>query len=188
MLKFDSVKAAIPRRVQVWSLVSVLALSGCATSMSAEECKATDWEYMGGLDAMDGEKDLRTRAQSHAKSCGKQGVAMDGRAYQRGWMLGLKEFCTPQNGKAYAEKGLRFQPGYCPPQLEAAFLDGYSPARDRYVARQDYAALQKKIDDKKSELRRARADKSSSPNRLAFLQNELRDLQQDLLQLQARLR
>ena len=168
--------------------VSVLALLSACSTMSAEECQVTDWEYLGGLDVMDGKKDLTSRAKSHARACSKQGVAMDTRAYQRGWMLGLKEFCTPQNGKAYAEKGARFQPGYCPPQLEGAFLDGYSPARDRYTAQQDLVALQKKIEEKKREIRTARADKSSSPNHLAYLQSDLRDLQQELLQLQLKLR
>ena len=104
--------------------VSVLALLSACSTMSAEECQVTDWEYLGGRDARDGNKDLTSRAKSHARACSKQGVAMDTRAYQRGWMLGLKEFCTPQNGKAYAEKGARFHPVSCLFFFVCFFFDG----------------------------------------------------------------
>lgn len=167
------------------ALAAAVLLSACA-GMDADECRDTDWQYLGQLDAMDGKKDLRSRALSHERSCRKQGVAVDLRAYQRGWMQGLRTFCTPENGQAFAEQGGRFQPGYCPPALEGAFLDGYTPARDRIEARQAITELERKIDDKKKEIRAERAGASAS--RMAFLQADLRDMQQELRQLQARLR
>lgn len=157
--------------------------------MSAQECGDTDWEYLGKLDALDGKKDLSRMAKSHHRACKEQGVQVDLRAYQFGWMQGLKEFCTPESGKAFAEKGGRFQPGYCPPQLEGNFLNGYTPARDLLDARQSVLDLQKKIEEKERDIRKLRADKSSNnSNQIAYAQNDLREMKLELRQLQAKLR
>ncbi|MEG0676169.1 MAG: DUF2799 domain-containing protein [Comamonas sp.] len=160
-------------------------LWGCST-MDAQECRDTDWAYLGQLDAMEGKQDLKTRAQRHFRTCKDQGAQMDARAYQQGWMRGLRDFCTPQSGKAYAEQGLRFQPGYCPAQLEAAFLEGYSPARERYDAQQSALELERRIEAKKKELREARNAKNSAGH-IAYVQKDLRDLQLELVQLKLRL-
>ena len=168
-----------------FSLAAAALLSGCA-GMDAQECKDTDWAYLGQLDAMDGRQDITTRAKRHFRTCKDQGVQMDVRAYQQGWLRGLKDFCTPESGKAYAEAGRKFQMGYCPAQLEASFLQGYSPARERYEARQSVADLERRISDKKKELREAR-DAKNSASHIAYVQKDLRDLQLELVQLKLKL-
>lgn len=154
--------------------------------MDAQECKDTDWEYLGQLDVMEGKQDLVTRGKRYFRTCKDNGVPMDARAYQRGWMRGLKNFCTPESGKAYAEAGLRFQPGYCPAQLEAAFLQGYSPARELYQAKEAVGELERRISSKKKELREAR-DAKNSASHIAYVQKDLRDLQLELVQLKLKL-
>lgn len=166
-------------------LSAVALLAGCA-GMDAQECKDTDWAYLGQLDAMDGKLDIGTRVKRHFRTCKDQGVQMDARAYQQGWVRGLRDFCTPQSGRAYAEAGYRFQSGYCPAQLEAAFLEGYGPARDRYEAQQFVAELERRIEAKKKELREAR-DAKNSAGHIAYVQKDLRDLQQELVQLKLKL-
>lgn len=160
-------------------------LAGCA-GMDAQECKDTDWTYLGQLDAMDGKLDINTRAKRHFKTCKNNGVQMDVRAYQQGWLRGLRDFCTPGVGKAYAEAGNKYQYGYCPAQVEGAFLQGYGPVRERYEARQAVAELERRIDAKKKELREAR-DAKNSASHIAYVQNDLRDLQLELVQLKLKL-
>lgn len=166
-------------------LVAAALLGGCA-GMDAQECRDTDWAYLGQLDAMDGRLDLSTRARRHFKACKDQGVQMDARAYQQGWLRGLQDFCTPESGKSYAEAGRKFQPGYCPAPLEAAFLQGYAPARDRYQDRQSVLELERRIEAKKKELREAR-DAKNSAGHIAYVQKDLRDLQLELVQLRLKL-
>ena len=74
-----------------------LLLSACA-GMDAQECKDTDWAYLGQLDAMDGKLDINTRGKRHFRTCKDNGVQMDARAYQQGWMRGLRDFCTAESG------------------------------------------------------------------------------------------
>ncbi|MEF9946898.1 MAG: DUF2799 domain-containing protein [Comamonas sp.] len=167
------------------ALCFVVVLSGCST-MDAQECKDTDWAYLGQLDAMDGKQDINTRAKRHFRACKDQGVQMDARAYQQGWMRGLRDFCTPQSGKAYAEAGNKYQYGYCPAQVEGAFLQGYSPAREIIEAKEHASELERRISAKKKELREAR-DAKNSASHIAYVQKDLRDLQLELVQLKFKL-
>ena len=167
------------------ALCFAVVLSGCST-MDAQECKETDWAYLGQLDAMDGKQDINTRAKRHFRICKDQGVQMDARAYQQGWMCGLRDFCTPQSGKAYAEAGNKYQYGYCPAQVEGAFLQGYSPAREIIEAKEHASELERRISAKKKELREAR-DAKNSASHIAYVQKDLRDLQLELVQLKFKL-
>ena len=167
------------------ALCFAVVLSGCST-MDAQECKDTDWAYLGQLDAMDGKQDINTRAKRHFRTCKDQGVQMDPRAYQQGWMRGLRDFCTPQSGKAYAEAGNKYSYGYCPAQLEGAFLQGYSPAREIIEAKEHASELERRISAKKKELREAR-DAKNSASHIAYVQKDLRDLQLELVQLKFKL-
>ena len=167
------------------ALCFALVLSGCST-MDAQECKDTDWAYLGQLDAMDGKQDINTRAKRHFRICKDQGVQMDARAYQQGWMRGLRDFCIPQSGKAYAEAGNKYQYGYCPAQVEGAFLQGYSPAREIIEAKEHASELERRISAKKKELREAR-DAKNSASHIAYVQKDLRDLQLELVQLKFKL-
>ena len=167
------------------SLSCAALLSGCA-GMDAQECKDTDWAYLGQLDAMDGKQDITTRAKRHFSTCKDNGVKMDVRAYQQGWMRGLRDFCTPESGKAFGEAGRKYQYGYCPAQVEPAFMQGYGPVRDRIEVQEEMAQLERRIDMKKKELREARSAKNSASH-IAYVEKDLRDLNVEMLQLRFKL-
>ncbi|MDR2299977.1 MAG: DUF2799 domain-containing protein [Comamonas sp.] len=165
----------------VLTLSAAALLSACA-GMDAQECKDTDWAYLGQLDAMDGKQDITTRAKRHFRACKDNGVQMDVRAYQQGWMQGLRGFCTAESGKAFAEAGRKYQYGYCPAQVEPAFLQGYGPVRERLDMQEEMAQLERRIDTKKKELREARSAKNSASH-IAYVEKDLRDLNVEMLQL-----
>ena len=158
-----------------------LLLSACA-GMDAQECKDTDWAYLGQLDAMDGKLDINTRGKRHFRTCKDNGVQMDARAYQQGWMRGLRDFCTAESGKAFGEAGRKYQYGYCPAQLEPAFMQGYGPVHDRREVKEEMQQLERRIDMKKKELREARSAKNSASH-IAYVEKDLRDLNIEMLQL-----
>ena len=166
-------------------LAAAALLGGCA-GMDAQECRDTDWAYLGQLDAMDGKQDITTRAKRHFRTCKDNGVQMDVRAYQQGWQQGLRGFCTAESGKAFAETGRKYQYGYCPAQVESAFLQGYGPVRERLDMQEEMAQLQRRIDMKKKEQREARSAKNSSSH-IAYVEKDLRDLNIELLQLRFKL-
>ena len=166
-------------------LMAAALLTGCA-GMDAQECKDTDWAYLGQLDAMDGKQDINSRGKRHFRTCKDNGVQMDARAYQQGWLRGLRDFCTAESGKAFGEAGRKYQYGYCPAQLEPAFMQGYGPVRDRREVQEEMQQLERRIDLKKRELRDARSAKNSASH-IAYVEKDLRDLNVEMLQLRFKL-
>lgn len=86
----------------------------------------------------------------------------------------------------YAEAGNKYSYGYCPAQLEGAFLQGYSPAREIIETKEHASELERRISAKKKELREAR-DAKNSASHIAYVQKDLRDLQLELVQLKFKL-
>lgn len=84
-------------------------LSGCATHMSQQQCMSTNWQEVGFNDGQAGQaqRDLTSAIQD----CQKFQIAVDTRAYQRGWQDGIQVYCKPsyqlgltdgQTGNPYA--------------------------------------------------------------------------------------
>lgn len=116
-------------------------LSGCS-SMSADECVATDWRTVGYEDGVNGYSG--DRVGKYRKACGKHGVAPDLSAYQRGRDEGLREFCKPMNGFRIGSNG-RGYAGVCPASLEGPFLSAYESGRHLY-------SLRARVDDTAREI------------------------------------
>jgi hypothetical protein len=114
-------------------LVSILLIiAGCA-SISKEDCLLTDWYEIGRLDGRQGKP--RTAFQGRAKSCLEHGINADRRAYYKGHDLGLKYYCTEQNGFQLGQQGRPYN-AVCPLQLETAFRTGYDKGMQSFCSEQ----------------------------------------------------
>lgn len=106
-------------------------LAGCS-SMSANECMATDWRTVGYEDGASGYSG--DRVGKYRKACGKHGIAPDLDQYQAGRNRGLEEFCRPMNGFRVGESGRGYH-GVCPASLDGPFLEAYESGRRLYTLR-----------------------------------------------------
>jgi hypothetical protein len=75
------------------TLSALSLLSGCASHLSQQQCLATNWQEVGFKDGTEGQaqRDLSGAIQD----CQKFQLAVDTRAYQRGWLAGMQKYCTP---------------------------------------------------------------------------------------------
>lgn len=92
----------------------------------AASCRATDWYSYGRNDGLLGVP-VSERA-AHFSDCAGLGYPADRAAYQAGHADGLRDYCTAANGYEEGYSGRRYR-NVCPPQLEAAFLQGYAQGR-----------------------------------------------------------
>ncbi len=76
-------------------ILITIALSGCATSMSKEQCENANWNHIGYIDA---EKGRPIDYQSNHEYACKDAAKVDSAAYKEGWHDGLKTYCTPTKG------------------------------------------------------------------------------------------
>ncbi|HEY5807535.1 MAG TPA: DUF2799 domain-containing protein [Povalibacter sp.] len=113
-------------------ILTVMAVVAGCSSMSADECLATDWRTVGYEDGVAGYSG--NRVGQYRKACGKHGVTPDLAEYQLGREQGLLEFCRPQNGFRIGARGRGYD-GICPAELDEPFLDAYQSGRQLYTLR-----------------------------------------------------
>lgn len=160
------------------ALALVGALAGCA-AMDADECRTANWANLGYADSSRGKDSSKGR--DRAEACSEHGYRMDTQAYQRGWNEGLKEFCTAIGGQRFGDQGGNYQPGYCPPGPESAFLGTYMPAYKSYQYRQRIDSLQRDINNKNNEIIRLQSKKDGSNDaKISRLKSEVNMLYSQL--------
>ena len=124
-------------------VVISLLLASCAT-LEKDECAVANWYELGRAD---GEKGRNvTRASSYREDCAKFGIPIDDNNYRAGWDLGIRQYCTPENGFDRGING-RFANNSCPAELAAQFEQPYALGREIYDLDKNVEVAQLKIDD-----------------------------------------
>lgn len=131
-----------------------LAVAGCS-SMSANECMATDWRMVGYEDGVVGYSG--NRIGQYRKACGEHGISPDLSQYQAGRDQGLREFCKPLNGFRTGARGNGYN-GVCPAELDAAFMEAYQSGRQLHTLRSRVGSTAHEIDSMHAELERIDQD------------------------------
>ncbi len=167
-------------------IVTAALISGCA-SMSPEECRTVQWHEQGMRDGQNGHP--RARADQHREACGKAGVTIDMQQYEAGRAIGIRRYCTPENGLQAGRLGRSYQ-NSCPPELEGRFLDNYRSGYRVYEAQQYVEQLDRELSSKEYSLRKAKDDRERSRLRsdLRDLDRRLRHARDDVYQAERRLR
>ena len=135
-------------------LAGLCALAGCS-SMSANECLATDWRTVGYEDGVSGYSG--DRVGHYRKACSKHGVTPDLNAYQNGRDQGLKEFCKPLNG-FHVGAGGRGYNGICPSELDGPFVAAYESGRQLFNLRARVGNTANEIESMRAESARIESD------------------------------
>jgi uncharacterized small protein (DUF1192 family) len=136
------------------ALVATLVLSGCA-SMDKDECLTVDWRTIGFEDGAAGYSG--DRIGQHRKACAKHGVSPDLAAYREGREEGLREYCRPQNGFRLGAQGGGYG-GFCPADLEDAFVSSYESGRQLYTLESRLANATHQLESKRRALNNAEED------------------------------
>jgi hypothetical protein len=128
-------------------LAGLWALAGCS-SMSANQCLATDWRTVGYEDGVSGYSG--DRVGQYRKACTKHGISPDLTAYQHGREQGLLEFCKPLNGFRTGAHGRGYN-GACPDELDGPFLEAYESGRQLYNLRSRVNSAANEINSMRNE-------------------------------------
>jgi hypothetical protein len=155
-------KSALKQLAAIGAFVGMAALSGCS-SMSANECMATDWRMVGYEDGVVGYSG--NRIGKYRKACGEHGIAPDLTQYQAGRDQGLREFCKPVNGFRTGARGSGYN-GVCPAELDPAFMAAYESGRQLYTLRSRVGSTAGEIDSMRHEIERIDKDLVSTGARI----------------------
>jgi hypothetical protein len=151
------------------SLATFIFLEGC-TSMSLKECQSANWEQLGFQSALEGQP-INEAASGYSEKCTQEhNVAVRLSDFTKGYDLGLKTYCTTQNGLKEG-KGLTDYKGICPKELETNFLTGFNTGQ---------------IVGLKDEVQRLKSQVSSLESELSFKRNRISSLESEVSSLQSR--
>ncbi|MEX3008165.1 DUF2799 domain-containing protein [Hoeflea sp. TYP-13] len=159
-------------------LIIPLVLSACAT-LNEAECQTANWRDLGQRDGQQG------RASSyiveHEKACARYGTPVDGQSWRAGWEVGIRQFCSPQNGLQVGREG-KYYAQSCPADVAPGFLRTYAVGKRVYDARTERDRIRSDIDDLNRSVTDAKDDQERSrlQTQLILKQNELYLAQQRL--------
>jgi hypothetical protein len=120
-------------------------VSGCAT-LNEAECISANWYDLGFDNALSGKKS--SFVSEHTSACKKYQISPNFDLYREGWQQGVNKFCTAQSGWRYGIAGNYYR-NTCSADKEAAFLEGYNPAKR-------IAQKKREINDLKNNVRNLR--------------------------------
>jgi Protein of unknown function (DUF2799) len=132
-------------------LIATLALAGCSTAMTRDECRTVDWRTVGYEDGVAGRPG--DRIAQHRRDCAEHGVAPDLDAYLAGRAAGLREYCQPYNGYRAGAGGAIYYDA-CPADLAPAFLAAYDAGRELYVRERRVSDADRAIESRRAEIAR----------------------------------
>lgn len=118
-------------------------MNACAT-MDQADCEAANWHDVG---LQDGEQGKKSRHYAkRQKQCRAFGIPVDVDAYQDGWQLGIKRYCTENNGYQVGVSG-GFYAHSCPAASKHVFFSAYQVGRNIHTHQAKLDRLQRKIED-----------------------------------------
>lgn len=132
----------VRRSLTLAAVLAGLALSSCAT-LSKEECASVDWRELGRGDGTEGR--APGHIERHRDTCRKHGLPVDEQTWLSGWEIGIRAYCTPQNGLRQGREGFGYAKS-CPADLAPGFENAYETGRRVYWARSERDRIRGEID------------------------------------------
>ena len=132
--------------------------------MNQAECLNADWRLIGMEDGAEGH--LPSYLGEHRSACAYYDVTPNLDAYMSGHKVGVKQYCTAQNGFNEGKHGDSYN-GVCPRSLEIAFLPAYEHGYEHY-------SLSKEIRDAESSIRYRNND-------IDELKEEIEELEKNII-------
>ena len=133
-------------------LGSILLISGCAT-LSKEECTVGNWQTIGYNDGVAGY--YSNRLAAHAKACAKVGTAPDYQTWERGRVLGLKQYCTVDNAYNIGKRGKTIN-SVCPAEAASQLQRGNQQGLTLYKLNNDIERDNKLLEKYQDEFEKLR--------------------------------
>ena len=146
----------------ILGVLLALMAGGCAT-LDKSECREADWKIIGLEDGARGHP--LSYIGNHRKACAEYGIKPDLALYERGHAIGLKQFCTADNGFSLGRAGRAYN-NVCPPALSGQFLAGYETGRELRALSTDIGRMQNDVQTMQTELDEATKNQKNVENLL----------------------
>lgn len=126
--------------LSISTLIFLIMSIGCS-GMSKKDCTATDWKQQGISDGQKGlaaEKILKTE-----KFCRQKNVDFPIVSYKEGWVEGMKDYCSPENGFKLSSTGKKVNVANCPIEYQPKLVESIKKGEEFLKVEKNIAKLEK---------------------------------------------
>lgn len=121
----------------------LIAITGCSSSLSKEECLNADW-YIIGLE--DGSSGFPLASIGrHREACAKINVSPDISQYEAGLNKGYESYCTRASGYTVGTSGRKYH-GVCSDEAGRIFNKAFNDGRNLYDLRLQQGRIHHQMD------------------------------------------
>ncbi|MEP3276090.1 MAG: DUF2799 domain-containing protein [Stappiaceae bacterium] len=159
-------------------LIFPLLLSACVT-LNESECETANWRDLGQRNGQSGR--AASYVVEHEKACAKYGIPVDSASWRAGWEVGIRQYCTPQNGLRVGRNGSSYAQS-CPADVAPGFERAYKVGKRVHSAKRDRDAITREIDRLNSSIGAAADEKERLEIQTSLIvkQSELRSAEDRL--------
>ncbi len=155
--------------VAVAAIFITLISIGCS-GVSRSDCSSTDWKQKGVSDGQKGqaaEDILKTE-----KFCKQKNVDFPIVSYKEGWVDGIKEYCSPENGFKLSSKGKKVNVANCPIEYQPNLVDSIKKGEEYLKVQKNIVKLEKNKENLKEKREDVKDNISENQSELEKLKAE----------------
>ncbi len=151
------------------SLILILIGTGCA-GVSKKNCAGTDWKQQGVIDGKKGQ--AATEILKTEKMCQAKKVDFPILAYKEGWVEGVKEYCSPENGFKLSSTGKKVNVVNCPIEYQPSLVESIKKGEEFLKVEKNIVKTEKAKENMKEKRDEVKADISDANKKLDNLKAE----------------
>lgn len=150
-----------------------LFLSHQALALSADKCQSTDWFAVGrdsGVKGQPSDQIMKTH-----RDCQKKGVDISLEQYQKGWQMGISEYCSPDSAFNLGFKK-KSPSKFCPIDMKSDFDQFYAWGKEAFGLEKDIKSKETKLKSKVKALNSAIKKKEGLEKEVKTLEEQTKGL------------
>jgi hypothetical protein len=163
----------------------VLFFSAQAFSMSADKCQSTDWFAVGrdsGVKGLPSDKIMKTQVD-----CQKKGVEISLDQYQKGWQMGIGQYCSSDNAFNLGFKK-KTPSKFCPIDLRSDFDQFYAWGKEAFGLEKDIKSKESKLKSKVSKLKSVNQKREGLEKEIKTLEEQTKALNQKVDSIESQMK
>lgn len=156
-----------------------------AFAMSADKCQSTDWFAVGrdtGIKGQPSDKILGTH-----KGCQKKGVEISLDQYQKGWQMGISQYCSHDNAFNMGFKK-KSTSKHCPVELKPDFDQFYSWGKEAFALEKEIKSKESKLKGKVKNLNQVTKKKEGLEKEIKTLESQTKALNEKVDNIESQMK
>lgn len=162
-------------KLTLTSIIFFVFMAGCASSSVKQSCQSKDWKEYGVEEGRKGASE--DQVLNKERECAKAGITIPIVEYKEGWLMGINEYCSPENALELGKKKAKHHSENCPVELRPKFDESYAKGLELANIDKQITNIDNKIESVEKEKANTRDKISSAEKKVKTLDDKEAKLQ-----------